>query len=275
MLCRVLGVERSGYYAWLEREPAARTVRQAQLAVQVRAVHQASGETYGSPRVHRELQGQGETVSATTVAKAMKEAGIRGQQKKRFKTTTDSKHTEQIAPNLLKRDFTATAPNEVWVTDVTAVRSHRGWVYLAVILDLFARRVVGWATSENNDSALALTALRKAVASRRPPKGLIHHSDRGSPYGSKEYRRELAGCGMLQSMSRKGDCWDNAVAESFFSTIKAECLDRLVLIDIRSANRATTDYIDGFYNPKRLHSTNGYLSPITFELHFASARSAA
>ncbi len=250
-------------------------MRQEQLTVKVQAVHRASGATYGSPRVHQELQAQGETVNVKTVAKVMKEAGIRGQQKKRFKATTDSKHTEVIAPNLLERDFEASAPNEVWVTDVTAVRSHRGWVYLAAIIDLFARRVVGWATSEHNDTALALTALRAAVASRRPRKGLIHHSDRGSPYGSADYRAELAKYGMLQSMSRKGDCWDNAVAESFFSTIKAECLDRLVLIDIRSVNRATVDYIDGFYNPRRLHSTNGYVSPINFELHFTSARSAA
>jgi transposase InsO family protein len=193
MLCRVLEVTRSGYYAWLTREPSERTVRQEQLAVKVQAVHRASGATYGSPRVHQELQAQGETVNVKTVAKAMKVAGIRGQQKKRFKATTNSKHTEAIAPNLLERDFEASAPNEVWVTDVTAVRSHRGWVYLAVIIDLFARRAVGWAASEHNDTALALTALRAAVASRRPPKGLIRAAGRARHAPEHESQRRLLG----------------------------------------------------------------------------------
>lgn len=200
-----------------------------------------------------------------TIAKVMRAEGIVGRKKRRYKVTTDSRHTERIADNLLQRDFTAEAPNQVWVTDVTAIWSATGWVYLAAILDLFSRRVVGWVTSEHNDTALALAALKNAVDDRNPGVGLLHHSDRGSPYGSTEYRKALDSKGIIPSMSRKGDCWDNAVAESFFSSIKAERIEGISYLGFSAVTTAVSDYIR-FYNAERLHSTIGYVSPIEYEL---------
>lgn len=275
LLCDVFDVQRSGFYAWEKRPPAASGSRREQLAVKARAIHGMTDGTYGSPRVCRELRAQGETVSEKTVAKVMRLEGIKVRPKRRYKATTDSKHTKRIAPNLLQRNFTATAPNEVWVTDVTAIWTYRGWAYLAAILDLFSRRVVGWATSENNDAALALSALSRAVESRKPPAGLIHHSDRGSVYGSDAYLKALDTYQFQPSMSRKGDCWDNAVAESFFATLKGERLDRLSFTDIRAVTHEVSDYIDRFYNPIRRHSTVGYLSPVNHELLYAVRKMAA
>jgi putative transposase len=241
----------------------------------VRAVHKKSDGTYGSPRVYQELRGQGEIVSEKTVAKVMQIEEIVARKKRRHKVTTDSRHTERIADNLLQRDFTAELPNEVWVTDVTAIWSTAGWVYLAAILDLYSRRVVGWATSERNDTDLALAALNCAVALRNPSRGLIHHSDQGSPYGSARYRIALDACGMIPSMSRRGDCWDNAVAESFFSSIKTERTEGTSYANYAAVTRDVADYIDRFYNPERLHSTLGYISPIKYELATALLQEAA
>lgn len=275
LLCNVFGVQRSGFYAWTQRPPAASSFRREQLAVKARAIHTMTNGAYGSPRICRELRDQGEVVSEKTVAKVMRAEGIRGRKKRRYKTTTDSKNTKRIAPNLLKRNFKTSAPNEVWVTDVTAIWTYRGWTYLAAILDLFSRRVVGWATSENNDTALALSALSRAVESRNPPPGLIHHSDRGSVYGSDDYLNALDAYGFRASMSAKGDCWDNAVAESFFATLKGERLDHLAFTDIRAVTREVGDFIEGFYNPVRRHSTVGYLSPVNHELLYAVHKMAA
>jgi len=241
----------------------------------VRAVHNTSKGTYGSPRVYQELVHQGETVSEKTVAKIMQLEDIVARKKRRYRVTTDSRHTERIADNLLQRDFTASSPNEAWVTDVTAIWSTTGWVYLAAILDLYSRRVVGWATSHNNDTALALTALNRAVALRRPSRGLIHHSDRGSPYGSDKYIEALDAHGIIPSMSRKGDCWDNAVAESFFSSIKTERTEGASYMNYATVTGDVADYIDGFYNTERLHSTIGYVSPIKYELTTALRQAAA
>jgi putative transposase len=268
-LCDALGVQRSGFYDWCQRPVAESSIRREQLAVKAKAVYTMSKGTYGSPRVCRELREQGEVVSEKTVAKVMRLEGIQGRSKRRYKVTTDSRKTERIALNLLERNFTTEAPNLVWVTDVTAIWTYAGWTYLAAILDLFSRRVVGWATSENNDTALALLALQRAIESRRPSPGLIHHSDRGSPYGSDEYLKALALHEIQPSMSRKGDCWDNAVAESFFATIKTERLEVLSFVDCHAATREIADYIDRFYNPIRLHSTTGYVSPIKYELLYA------
>ena len=265
-LCRVLLVSTSGFYAWQYRKPSAQQLRKEALTVQVKAAHEASRKTYGSPRVTRKLRKAGEQVTVKTVAKIMQENDIAARKKRRFKATTDSKHTKRIADNLLQRDFTAEAPNQVWVTDVTAVWTLVGWVYLAAIIDLFSRRVVGWAMSESNDTMLALSALDRAVALRMPPPGLIHHSDRGSPYGSDDYIARLDAVGMVRSMSRKGDCWDNAVAESFFSTLEYECRGLHDFAGINDAHYVIGDYIDGFYNLERLHSTIDYCSPIEFEI---------
>ncbi len=274
-LCRVLGVSRSGYYSWESRGPSASAKRRSQLGVKVQAIHKKSRGTYGSPRVHRELRNQGEVVSEKSVAKAMRTEGIAGKRRRRFKVTTDSKNTKRIAPNLLERDFSATAPNQVWVTDVTAIATHDGWTFLAAILDLFSRRVVAWAVSESNDTLLALNALTMALDARHPPPGLVHHSDRGSPYGSDDYLAILDVHGIVPSMSRKGDCWDNAVAESFFATLKTEHLDGMHLDNSAAVIRAVADYVDRFYNPVRLHSTLGYISPINHELLAATLSEAA
>ncbi len=209
------------------------------------------------------------------VARLMQAIGIEAKRKRRFRRTTDSNHPNPIAPNVLERDFEPEATNKAWVTDVTYVWTQEGWLYLAVMLDLFARRVVGWAASEKNDTELALAALSQALSTRRPRPGLVHHSDRGSPYASSDYRAALTARGIVASMSRKGDCWDNAVAESFFATIKAELIDDAVFATRAEAIAAIAEYIEHFYNIARRHSRLGYFSPIEFELQSQVAAFAA
>ena len=265
-LCRVLEVSTSGYHAWSGRPMAPHARRDAELDVRVRAAYAASKGRYGSPRVHAELRASGDRVGRKRVARIMKRAGIAGKKRRRFQATTDSNHAFPIAPNVLERDFTAIEPNQAWVTDITFLWTQEGWLYLAVILDLFSRRVVGWATSSNVDRHLALAALDNALRARRPSRGLVHHSDRGSTYASSDYRRALDAHGIECSMSRKGDCWDNAVAESFFASMKRE-VDEIDRLESRAqANVIVSDYIDRFYNLQRRHSTIGYRSPVEFEL---------
>jgi len=275
VLCHVLGVSRSGYHAWRKRPEAARVRSDAQLAAQVAAVHKRSRKAYGSPRVHAELRAKGTRVGRKRVARLMREKGLQARRKRRFRKTTDSKHSHPIAPNVLARQFDVGAPNRAWVTDVTAIWTLEGWLFLAVMLDLYSRRVVGWATSANNDTHLALDALRKGLRLRRPPAGLVHHSDRGSPYASADYRAELARHGLVASMSRKGDCWDNAVAESFFATLRAELVDHERYPTHAAARASIGDYIDSFYNVDRRHSHLGYVNPIEFELRSRALRAAA
>jgi len=266
MMCRALSVSRSGYYESRNREPSQRDRRMAEVERKACAAFDASHGTYGSPRLAEQLRKNGETVSTKTVAKAMKNAGLVARTKRRFKVTTDSRDTKRIAPNLLARDFVADAPNSVWVGDVTALRLSSGWDYLAVLLDLYSRRVVGWQLSGSNDTQLAFDALRRALDSRQPGHGLIHHTDRGSPYASDDYIAELDRVGALRSMSRKGDCWDNAVAESFFGTLEQELVgqsDRWE--DVEAARHAVGDYINHFYNAIRRHRTLGQRSPVDFE----------
>ena len=275
VLCDVLDVSRRGFYASSTRPVAARTTEDARLAVEIRVVHKRLRGIYGSPRMHRELRAKGHRIGKKRIERLMRENGLQGRQKRRFRRTTDSNHTQPIAPNVLQRDFERSAPNEAWVADVTYVATDQGWLYLAIILDLFSRRVVGWATSATNDRALALAALALAIRLRRPLAGLVHHSDRGSPYASDDYRAVLRARGIVASMSRTGDCWDNAVAESFFATLRAELLDH-VHLDSRSAAIASLgDYIDGFYNTVRRHSYTDYVSPIEFELRRFTAEEAA
>jgi len=265
-MCRVLGVTKSGFYAWMKRPTPARSRSDAQLAASVAAVHQRSRRTYGSPRVHRELKARGVRVSKKRIERLMRENGLQGRSKRRFKRTTDSRHGGPIAPNILARHFRADEPNRVWVTDVTAIATGEGWLYLAPMLDLHSRRVVAWAASEANDTTLALDVLRRALRERRPPPGLLHHSDRGSPYASDDYRAELRAHHVRRSMSRKGDCWDNSVAESFFATLRAELVDHERYSTREAAIRSIGDYIDNFYNVERRHSHLGYLNPVEFEL---------
>lgn len=266
ILCRVLDVSRSGFYAWAGRGPSKRAKADAVLAVEIAASHRQSRCTYGSPRVHRDLRTRGWRLGEKRVARVMRERGIVPVQKRRFRRTTDSNHTHPVAPNVLGRRFVAKVRDRAWVTDVTYVATSEGWAYLAVILDLFSRRVVGWAISATNDTVLARDALGRALRSRRPRRGLIHHSDRGSPYASAEYRAILAAHGLVASMSRRGDCWDNAVAESFFATLRAELLDRERYATRAEAIASVGDYIDRFYNPRRRHSHLGYVSPLEYEL---------
>jgi putative transposase len=265
-MCRVLGVSPSGYYAWRKRPPSARAKADARLALEVVAAHKRSRATYGSPRVHAELRARGVRVGRSRVERLMREWGIQARTKRRFRRTTDSNHPNPVAPNVLGRRFRVSAPNTVWVTDVTYVWTDEGWLYLAVMLDLFARRVIGWATSAANDTALALAALNAALTTRRPPAGLVHHSDRGRPNASAEYRAALKNRSIVASMSRAGDCWDNSVAESFFATIKAELIDVARYSSRAAATASIADYIEGFYNPRRRHSHLGFISPIEFEL---------
>jgi transposase InsO family protein len=264
--CEVLGVSRGGFYAWRKRPPSARAKKRAHLAVEIAAAHKKSGRRYGSPRVHRALRSKGIRVSRKTVESVMREKGIVGRKKRRFQRTTDSNHPSPIAPNIVQRDFEPAEPNKVWAGDVTYIATGEGWAYLAVLLDLFSRRVVGWAISATNDTALALAALERALSGRVVNAGLVHHTDRGSPYASDDYRAALAQRGIVASMSRKGDCWDNAVAESFFATLRAELVDDERYPTRRGAERSIGEYIDGFYNTDRLHSHLDYVSPIQFEL---------
>lgn len=274
-MCRVLGVSTSGFYAWQKEPESPRAKSDAALARRVEAAHLQSRGRYGSPRVHAQLRADGVRVGQKRIARIMRAEGLVARRKRRFRRTTDSKHSDPIAPNLVQRDFHEDAPNETWVTDVTCVWTAAGWLFLAAILDLFSRRVVGWATSASNDRELALAALRHAVKQRRPRPGLVHHSDRGSPYASDDYRRELRRFGIIASMSRKGDCWDNSVAESFFSSIKTELVEDARYDTHAQALDSIGEYIDGFYNPVRRHSYLGYTSPIEFELKKQLAEFAA
>ncbi len=265
VLCRVMEVGRSGFYAWLGRPPSARARTDEVLEGKIDRAFRGSRGTYGSPRIRAQLNAEGVPVSKRRVARLMRRRGLCGLRKARFKRTTDSRHKLPIAANLLGRDFTTTAPDRVWVTDVTFVWTLQGWLYLAAILDLFSRRVVGWAMSANNDEVLVLGALNMALHTRRPARGLIHHSDRGSVYCGTDYLAVLKAHGIERSMSRKGDCWDNAVAESFFGTLKQEMLFRRELEPRLATQTAIFEYLETYYNPKRRHSTLGFLSPVDFE----------
>jgi transposase InsO family protein len=241
------------------------------LAVDVAAVHAESRHLYGSPRIHRELRAQGRCVSRKRVARVMREQGLRGRVRRRFVRTTDSHHRFPIATNHVNQAFTVAAPNTVWAGDITYMATREGWLYLAVLLDLYSRRVIGYAMSDQLTRPLVLTALRAALARRPGHAGLTHHSDRGSQYASHEYRAVLADAGVVCSMSRAGNCWDNAVVESFFATLKTE-LPQREWSSRAAATAAVSDDIDAFYNPRRRHSSLAYLSPVEFELRGARQR---
>ncbi len=266
MMCRLLEVRRSTYYAWRRRPESRRTKEDRRLVIEIELSHKASDRTYGSPRVHEDLQEQGIRCGRKRVARLMRENGIRAKQARRFKATTDSDHNDPVAPNLLDREFHVDVPDRVWVADLTYIWTREGWLYLAVILDLFSRRVVGWSMSKRITSQLTLEALSVALWSRKPSPGLLHHSDRGSQYTCGDYRDVLDEHGVLCSMSRKGDCWDNAVAESFFKTLKVERVNDRDYWTREEAQTDIIDYIERFYNRKRRHSYLGYVSPVEYEL---------
>ena len=263
--CRLLGVPRSSDYAARHRKPSRRALANAVLLVHVRAVYERSKCRYGSPRVTRALRKRGVCVSEKRIARLMSENGLVARPKRRFRVTTQSDHDRPIAPNLLQRNFTADAPDRVWVGDITYVWTREGWMYLAVLIDVYSRRVVGWAMRPYMTRELVIEALRRAIELRRPAPGLIHHTDRGSQYASSDYRERLEAHAMRPSMSRPGDCFDNAMAESFFSTLEHELL-RMRLFESRTeALWAVADYIDNFYNHERIHSALDYCAPIEYE----------
>jgi putative transposase len=270
-LCRIMGVTTQGYYAFARRPPSSRVVAEAVLSESIREVFSDSGETYGSPRVLRELQRRGIATSKRRVERAMRGMGLSPPVPRRRILTTTRDKTHPVAPNELARDFTATRPNERWVTDITYVWTDAGWAYVATILDLFSRAVVGWAIDVAPTTRLALTALQSAVQKRRPAAGLLHHSDRGCQYTSAEYRERLARLGVTVSMSRKGNCWDNAVAESFFATLKSELIHRRRWRDALEVRTALFEYIEVFYNRRRLHSSNDYKTPADVEQEYVDA----
>lgn len=265
VLCRLLAVSRSGYYAWLTRPRSARAQENTTLIGHIRAAFEASDRTYGSPRLWLELREQGLRCGENRVARLMHGAGIRAETVRRFQVTTDSNHSLPIAPNLLNRQFGAEEADRRWVADITYIWTKEGWLYLSAVLDLFSRRVVGWSLQPTLETGLVLEALAMARLQRRPAAGLLHHSDRGSQYASGRYQQRLNEAGMVCSMSRKGDCYDNAVAESFFATLKKELIHRRRFDTREAARCAVFEWIEVWYNRRRRHSSLGYLSPAQFE----------
>jgi transposase InsO family protein len=264
--CNVLGVLRSGYYAWRERQKKQEQDDSRQALIEhIRRIHKKSRRTYGSPRVHAELRAEGVICNHKRVARLMRLEGIQGRRKRRKVVTTDSRHAYPVAPNLLNRKFEAEAPNEKWVADITYIPTREGWLYLAVVMDLYARKIVGWSMSHQITADLVEDALRMALYERQPDPGLLHHSDRGSQYASEQIRRILANNQIEVSMSRTGNCYDNAVMESFFSTLKCEQVHHQDYKTRTEASRDIFEYIAGFYNTVRRHSTLGFLSPNQFE----------
>jgi putative transposase len=271
MMCKVLKVSRSGYYAWRERQPSAREREDRELARRIHVIHRDSRETYGSPRIHARLRKEGATVGRHRVARLMRWEGLRGCAKQRFRRTATVRAPLPAAPNRLNGDFSAKAPNQIWVSDITFVRTREGWLYLAIVLDLFSRKIVGHASASNPRQELALEALHQALITRRPQPGLIHHSDRGGQYLSAEYQDRLDRHGIVCSMSRPGRCADNAAAESFFHTLKTEWLYHFDFFTREEARLAIFDYVEAFYNRNRMHSSLDYHSPEEYEtLHNAA-----
>jgi transposase InsO family protein len=264
-LCKVLQVTRNGFYAWLKREESEHHKRDRQLAVKIKAYHKASRGTYGSPRIYDDLKEEGETVSKKRVARIMREQGVTGQAKPRRRRTTDSNHSLPVAENLVNRDFKVTSPNQLWGSDITYVRTWEGWLYVAVVMDLYSRRVVGWSIAEHMRTELVVDALKMAIGLRNPAPGLVHHSDRGSQYASHAYQKMLNEHGMICSMSRKGDCWDNAVVESFFGTLKDDLIYRYSWPTMDGARKAIAEYIANFYNTYRRHKYIDNISPVAYE----------
>lgn len=265
LLCNALKVTEQGYYQWLKAPESRRDNRREVLKLRVRSEYQRQRQRYGSPRIHRELAAQGVQCSERLVADIMRQEGLRARGARKFRATTNSAHKLPVAANVVARAFTVEAPNDVWAGDITYLWTREGWLYLAVFLDLFSRRVVGWALAKTLDTRLVSLAFQRAVARRSPGAGLVVHSDRGVQYASREFRDLLAKHKAVQSMSRKGDCWDNAVVESFFHSLKVEAIHGLDFVTRKEAEFEVFDYIERFYNKTRRHSYLGFLAPETFE----------
>lgn len=267
-LCQALEVSASGYYDREQRKtsPAPRALEEQTLRTGILRIHQESRQTYGAPRVQAQLRAQGQRHGRNRIARLMREQGLCGRQKKRYRVvTTDSKHDQPIAPNRLAQAPLASRPNQIWVADITYVATAQGWVYVAAILDLYSRRIVGWAVSPQINTALVMMALHMALCHRQPPAGLLFHSDRGVQYASGEYRQALANARLVASMSRKANCYDNAAMEAFWSTLKLELIYRRQFEDATEVLHALFDYVEIFYNRQRLHSALAYQTPTAFE----------
>jgi putative transposase len=274
VMCRVFGFAPSTYYGWERKQQSEHAIRDAELLAAIRRIFAKFRGRYGAPRIQAELAREGLAVSRKRVARLMREAGLKAKGKRKYKPTTDSNHSLPVAPNLLHRDFHAERPDAVWVSDITYIWTRQGWMYLAAILDLYARKVVGWSLAERMTASLVCDALDSAVRLRRPPPDLVFHSDRGSQYASHVFRRRLARHRMRQSMSRRGNCWDNAVAESFFATLKKE-LVRNRAFDTRAQARSEIfEYVEVFYNRQRAHSLLSYATPDSFEDCFEKKKAA-
>ncbi len=264
-LCRAVEVSRSGYYAWLRSLESERARANRTLLEAIREIYEGSRGVYGAPRIHHELRIQGHPCGRHRVARLMRRAGLRARMKHRYRVTTRSDHRHPTAPNLLAQRFRAERANQAWVADITYIATREGWLYLAVVIDLFSRSVIGWATSGTMTRALVIDALQVALGRRDASRGLLHHSDRGSQYASNEYQQLLEREGFVCSMSRRGNCYDNAVAESFFHTLKTELVHRHRYESRAEAHASLFEYIEGFYNRKRKHSALGYHSPSEYE----------
>lgn len=264
-MCDVLDVSTSGYYAWRDRPPSQRDRENQDLLARIREIHEASRRTYGSPRIHAELREQGIKCNIKRVERLMRKNDIRAKQVKRYRTTTDSDHSMPVAPNRLDQDFDVEAPNTTWLSDITYIATDEGWLYLAIVMDLYSRRIVGWAMDTTLASSLTKRALTMAITQRRPAAGLLHHSDRGSQYASSDYQALLEDCDMIPSMSRTGNCYDNAPMESFIGTLKTELVHDRHYVTRSEARTDIFDYIERFYNRTRRHSALDFQSPIEFE----------
>lgn len=258
-------VSRSGYYSWKNREKSTQEKERERLVPKVKEIHRESRASYGARRISEELEAQGECCGRTKASTLMRLAGVAAKQKRKFKVTTDSKHTLPVAPNLLKREFDVPEQDAIYCGDITYIWTQEGWLYLAIVLDLFSRQIVGWSMSNRMTKRLVVDSFQMAIWRRRPASGLIFHSDRGSQYCSHEFQNLLKQHGTLSSMSRKGDCWDNSVAESFFGSLKTERVYDTIYTTRKEARLDIVDYIEMFYNSKRRHSYLGYLSPKEFE----------
>jgi transposase InsO family protein len=264
-MCSVLQVSRSGYYHWVDRPESRRAREDRELLVHIRRVHLQSRRAYGAVKTWEELRDQGIACGKHRVARLRKHDGIEAQRKRRFRLTVENRHTTPPAPNLVQRQFTVAKPNRIWVGDMTFIRTRGGFLYLAVLLDLFSRNVVGWSMHDRPNLEVTLRALDMALAHRRPAPGLVHHTDQAPLYSAYEYRDRMQTPGLVASMSRRGNCYDNAVAESFFSTLKNELVHHCDFASREAARAAIFDYIEVFYNRQRKHQTLGYLSPVQFE----------
>lgn len=275
LMCRSLGVSECGFHAWRNRAPSRHSLKNARLEVEILAAHKRTPESYSVERLHSDLADHGVKASPYRVRKLRKKLGLRCKQQRKFKVTTDSGHKLPVAPNLLNREFTVAAPNKAWVSDITYIQTDEGWLYLAGLKDLFNGELVGYAMNERMSQSLVMQALFRAVSAKRPPKGLIHHSDRGSQYCARDYQKQLRQFGMVASMSRKGNCWDNAPMESFWGTLKNELVHHRKFETRQQARQEISEYIEVFYNRQRKQKRLGYLSPAKFTQRYYATLLAA